>query len=206
MRNTPLTSTPVPDSTDVADVPTHLYNALVALEKFGVIRCTSSTRPSTPVAGMTIYETDTKFLLEWNSTASAWQKPWNSEWGIVYSGVPSSITYNTGAGVSSSFVWPCVAGRKYRITVAGEFQAGNPVNQAAIDSVHIRTGVSTDVIAPFFRKMRALANEQFMSRGSSLFTGVSTGNLTWYLYAIGNLDTQARVFQPFEVFIEDIGI
>lgn len=40
-----------------------------------VIRCTSSTRPTSPSSGQLIYETDTDKLLRWHSGASLWFTP-----------------------------------------------------------------------------------------------------------------------------------
>ena len=44
-------------------------------DNIGAIICTSSTRPSTPYAGMHIFETDTGFSLVWRADLSAWAIP-----------------------------------------------------------------------------------------------------------------------------------
>lgn len=68
MRTTPLTSTPVPDADDVADVPTHLNGAITKVERYVIVPCTSTTRPSSPHTGMTIYETNTNRHMTWNGS------------------------------------------------------------------------------------------------------------------------------------------
>jgi hypothetical protein len=67
MRNTPLAAIPVPDSTDVADVPTHLHNAVAEAEKhFNLVFASSTARDAafvtasvTPVDGLKCYLSDT---------------------------------------------------------------------------------------------------------------------------------------------------
>ena len=45
------------------------------LAKQAVIGCTSTTRPSSPPEGMTIYETDTDRLLTYTTATTGWQPP-----------------------------------------------------------------------------------------------------------------------------------
>jgi hypothetical protein len=54
----------VPGVLTSSDVNTYLMRQ-------AVITCTASTRPASPVEGMTIYETDTDFYLTWSG--SAWE-------------------------------------------------------------------------------------------------------------------------------------
>lgn len=73
----------------------------------GVITCTSTTRPSSPWQGMTIYETDTRKVLEYQTATTTWTPPWNSPWGYVgavtgtaQTGIGASVTDLTGLSVS----------------------------------------------------------------------------------------------------------
>lgn len=47
------------------------------------IVCTSSTYPTSPTAGMLIYETDTNKFLQYTTSTTGWQPPWNTPWGEI---------------------------------------------------------------------------------------------------------------------------
>lgn len=73
-----------------------------------VIVCTSTTRPSSPVEGMTIYETDTDKLLIYTTATTTWKAPWNLPWGYIdqagnsgdQTGIGTSFTDVTGCSVT----------------------------------------------------------------------------------------------------------
>lgn len=67
--NSPLIEIPLPSASDPANVPSDLQNAFYKMEKYGIITCTSTTRPSSPHSGMTIYETDTRKVYMYVGTA-----------------------------------------------------------------------------------------------------------------------------------------
>ena len=96
------------------------------LMKQAVIVCTASTRPSSPVEGMAVYETDTDKLLIYTTATTTWQPPWNLPWGYITSNssgtVQSGITAVTDLN-GSSVTWTPVAGRRYRITMSGGISA-----------------------------------------------------------------------------------
>lgn len=89
------------------------------LAKQSVIVCTSTTRPSSPPEGMTIYETDTDRLLVYTTSTTGWTQPWNMPWGRLNS---STGTATTNIGTSYvdvnglSVSWDAVQNRRYRIT------------------------------------------------------------------------------------------
>lgn len=59
-----------------------------------VITCTSSTRPSSPVEGMTIYETDTDRTMQYSGAAwLTFHEPWTS-----YTPTTAAFNLSTGAG------------------------------------------------------------------------------------------------------------
>ena len=87
MHNSPLLDLPLPDSSDVPDVPTHLANIVTPLEERAIIPCTSATRP-TPVLGMTVFETDTKLTRVYDGTR--WILPGV---GVCTSGTRPGQTY-----------------------------------------------------------------------------------------------------------------
>lgn len=99
--------------------------------------CTSSTRPSSPYTGQTIYETDTGYLRVWDGPAwdylSQSLDSWNMPRGLVTttSGGTNSLGYRTtvtnqtvnqGATAdltNSSMTFTAVSGRLYRYAVNG---------------------------------------------------------------------------------------
>ena len=73
--------------------------------------CTSTTRPSAPYTGQTIYETDTNLLRVW--TGSAWASPkFDGPLGVVTSGTTRNVPfafsggYVYGGHVSTTITYP----------------------------------------------------------------------------------------------------
>lgn len=97
---------------------THLNTYLM---KQANIICTSGTRPSDPVDGMSIYETDTRIALRYSTTAAAWiQDPPRSVEATEASTITmSSETYSAG---SPACTVTFTTGRSGRVTV---FLSGN---------------------------------------------------------------------------------
>jgi len=89
-----------------------------------VIRCTSSTRPTSPapMAGMTIYETDTHELLQYTTVTTGWKRPWMWPWGHVASWIDNGAVGSIGPYGTATTDFPsatvtfnAVANRLYRI-------------------------------------------------------------------------------------------
>lgn len=91
------------------------------LAKQAVIVCTSGSRPSPAVVGMTIYETDTARMLVYAAATATWQPPWNMPWGVVgYStltAASSTVSAMTDSGLSVT--WTAVANRRYNLRFQG---------------------------------------------------------------------------------------
>lgn len=96
--------------------------------------CTSVTRPSQPVFGEMIYETDTDKLLIYHNDTVEWQPPWNLPWGVVYEAASSTRFNNvtTASDIHSNLAhtFTAVAGRRYRISghVYLDFRPASPAN------------------------------------------------------------------------------
>ena len=94
--------------------------------------CTSTTRPTAPYEGQTIYETDTDKVLVW--TGSAWYANWNLPWGYV-DGVggtaTTAIVATTPLAVLSKSI-TITTGRKYRISGSLGFQPSANSGQNAL--------------------------------------------------------------------------
>lgn len=78
-----------PTKSDGQTLPAADWNTVVDQS---IIECTSTTRPSSPHEGMTIYETDTDKFLTWNGVS--WTAEWNDPWGLCTP--PVSIDADTG--------------------------------------------------------------------------------------------------------------
>ena len=83
---------------------------------------TSSTRPSTggiPYAGQMIYETNTDKLMQYTTSTTGWNPPWNLPWGIValVEVTSSQSSINTITDLTSlTSTNTFVANRRIRIT------------------------------------------------------------------------------------------
>jgi hypothetical protein len=70
-HSTPLIGIQVPDLGDAAHVPAVMDTAFAKMERYGVVPCLSSARPTSPHIGMTIYETNTGVRRVW--TGAVWK-------------------------------------------------------------------------------------------------------------------------------------
>ena len=109
------------------------------LMKQAVIVCTSSTRPSSPVEGMAIYETDTDKLLTYTTATTTWVAPYNLPWGYMTSA--SSASAQTGISsvtdiTGTSVTWTALATRRYKVTMSGAVYgdtAGDSIGVQIVD-------------------------------------------------------------------------
>lgn len=97
--------------------------------------CTSSTRPSSPLDGWEIYETDTKNTLVYDSTLG-WIAPWNTAWGrVAFASISSDqtpiTTVTDATGYSITFT--AVAGRRYKLSSYGLFSTTTADNVVRLD-------------------------------------------------------------------------
>ena len=135
----------------------------------GVHVCTSTTRPAGASLddGDTIFETDTKELLQYYSAAGVWRRPWNMPWGIVGSGTATAnqggiglVTDLTGLSVT----WTAVANRRYR----------------AIWHCEVATGVAGDLVIIYLTDAANVAIARSVATIPSLTSG------TGYIQADGS--------------------
>lgn len=85
--------------------------------------CTSATRPSSPVKGDVIFETDTGDLLTYYGVTTGWNPPWNQPWGYI----THSVKIANQAGITTvtdisdmSISVPQILNRRYKYTINGE--------------------------------------------------------------------------------------
>jgi hypothetical protein len=105
--------------------------------------CTSTTRPTAPYEGQTIYETDTDKVLVWNG--SAWYPNWNLPWGIVDEVSTATTHYSTTtiadiSGLSINFT--AVANRYYEY----KFHCANALSTTT-GAVRVRLDFDLDGVA-----------------------------------------------------------
>ena len=94
--------------------------------------CTSSTRPTAPYEGQTVYETDTDKVLVWNGTA--WYPNWNLPWGVAGD---TGATATTGFAANTplkvlTLTATIYAGRKYQIQGKIAVQASSAATANAL--------------------------------------------------------------------------
>ena len=112
---------------DAATLPAADLNTY--LMKQAVIVCTSGTRPSSPVEGMTVYETDTDKLLIYTTATTTWVPPYNLPWGYMTSA--SSATAQTGISsvtdiTGTTVTWTALATRRYKVVMSGAVYGTTP--------------------------------------------------------------------------------
>lgn len=105
MGTTTPDALPYPEQNDEVDVPTDLSELAVAVQAalHRATICTSSTRPSSPTDGLTIWETDTKLLKVYDLVTTSWVGVGSPGTGGGGGGDPASgggRWYATGAGQS----------------------------------------------------------------------------------------------------------
>lgn len=129
---------------DLANLASDLDTDVGNVAKTGTIVCTSVTRPSSPVAGQKIWQTDTSSEMVW--TGSAWRRTGVFDVETIGNGV---ITEGTSVAVSSTsfiagspvcgltFVAP-PSGAVY-VTVSGTISCASNGNEISL-SWELRTG------------------------------------------------------------------
>jgi hypothetical protein len=174
------------------------------LAKQAVVVCTSTTRPTSPPEGMTIYETDTDKVLVYTTATTGWQPPWNMPWGWVASATSSTATTSISSSYSDlsslTVTWTAVANRRYKVTGYSDISS----TAASIARLAI-TDSSNGIKA---QAQQALAaNDVAAQTVFELFTGTS-GSTTRKLRGLvtaGTGATQSNVYGPHMILVEDLG-
>lgn len=163
----------------------------------GTIICTSSTRPSAPFEGQTIYETDTKKKLTYNGTT------WYSEGLQFEASTTTATTFGarqdvTGMTTGSSFT--AVSGRRYKATYYCSQLAGQAGERANVSLV---VGAST--VQNVYSSLSQYGVAVCMV-GTFTASGVTTVKVTAARDVGTNTPTlYADTTSPMKLIIEDIG-
>lgn len=112
----------------------------------GVFLCTSSTRPSSPVVGMTIYESDTGRTLSYTSAAVGWSLPWGMPWGFIGESEKNADQLGIGTTVTDvtdlSVTFTSPGNRRYRIHAHVAYDQSTAAGRSTI---HLANGANVDL-------------------------------------------------------------
>lgn len=115
---------------------------------------TSSTRPSSPVAGQLIWETDTQRVRVWNATTSLWQLVSGAQGvsatgtGIIGTTSPSTITITYATENYDTDNFFTAGGSVFTIPEAGTYAITTRLTQTAGNTFVAGFGSYGNVIAP----------------------------------------------------------
>ncbi len=125
-------------------------------------------------------------------------------WGYVTDAAPANFTFTTTTGSSATFTWRESANRRYRVTVAAEYQNGTATGSVA--TLTVATSTNTTVSGgAVLRWTPDAANRQ--NRAAGVFTYTSAGDNinTWKVRAVSSLSSATQTIASPVVLIEDIG-
>lgn len=131
-------------------------------------------------------------------------RPFNVAWGRVFSTTSiGSFTFTNTIGNSSTYTWQSVAGRRYEVSVAAEFQSAGSTPHVA--TVSVRTSANADVNANVLRFTSRNAGDQFRSGASFILTPGTTGDVVHKLSAVSSASTSTQTITSIAVIIKDVG-
>jgi hypothetical protein len=145
----------------------------------GVIICTSTTRPSVNLyKGMTIYETDTNRLMEYQTATTGWTPPWNLAWGkIAFNSRQTSVS----SGAVLQITPPFVANRIYRFSYSGLLFNGTGSTQYPIVGIADFLGNNRFEDWPAGPTAGLGAGAYCTSNGTLVYPSTASGSLAWNL-------------------------
>lgn len=176
------------------------------LAKQAVVVCTSTTRPSSPPEGMTIYETDTDKLLSYTTSTTGWVPPWNMPWGTLAAVSTTTATTSIGTSLTllgglTSTLTP-TANRRLKISWLANMSTADTAARAK--AVALTDGSGTQLQSWY---VSTDANLSYTGQGVHYMN--STGSsMTWQVRANISANTCATNFtstSPGILVVEDIG-
>jgi hypothetical protein len=131
-------------------------------------------------------------------------RPWNSAWGTVFATTSlSSFTFTTSAGESSTFTWRAVAGRRYNVSVAAQFQSAGTTPQVA--SVSVKTSAGAEIVGNLLQWSSRNSGEQFRSGATFSRTPNVNADQVWKLSAVSTASASTQTIAAIVVTINDVG-
>ena len=170
--------------------------------------CTSSTRPSSPIVGQTIYETDTGMFMVYYGATTLWQPPWGQPWGYVAETTTppttvQTISVFTSTKITGTDTASCTlrSDRRYRLTAFAHY-AHNTTSSYTYLRAYTSTGVG---LGPAWTQVMDVSTRQIVMWVTS-FSGTSfTGTLQLNAQQLaGSLDVNLASYGA-RLLVEDIG-
>lgn len=169
--------------------------------------CTTATRPSNPVVGQRIWDTDLDQELMYYGATSTWMKPWDSGWGVI-----DDITSAVDVTISTSTITVLSTAsktlrndRKYKITWNGTCLSFAAASTMTVTFSFWRGTAASVVSLPL--QLIGVTDQQMVG-GSFTYTPASTATSVWNIRAINTLAsgcTFKNASAPGVLTIEDIG-
>lgn len=171
-----------------------------------VIICTSSTRPASPVAGMTIFETDTYKTLQYTTATTGWQLPWSQPWGeMAFAQVTAAQTgLSTTVDLTGlSVTFTAVANRKIITTLwIGQWQN---ITTAGQSSMWIADGANNPKAIASFQTDAVPTMAQLIAQARETTTAGSITRKGRGSATAGTISITGSATQPNFILIEDLG-
>jgi hypothetical protein len=131
-------------------------------------------------------------------------RPWNAAWGQVFNTTAlAGFTFTTSAGNSSTFTWKSVAGRRYIVAVAAQFQSNGTTPHIA--SVSVRTSADAEVAGNLLQWSSRNGGEQFRAGATFSRTPNVTADQVWKLSAQSTASTSTQTIGGIVIVITDVG-
>ena len=176
-----------------------------------VIAAQSTDRPTSPQVGMTIYETDTKRLMVYNTT-TGWTQPWNMPWGVVTAtaggtsgyGYCRITTAQNGIGgtvdvTNATVTFTAIAGRLYRVTASADLIQAATASEGQIQ-------LMVDGVAQATGRIAINANDKFANIATVLTLSAGSHTLKLQASAVGGtMNIVGIAAAPTVLSVEDIG-
>ena len=168
--------------------------------------CTSTTRPSAPYVGQTIYESDTGSFLVYYGATTGWKPPWSQPWGsISYASTPSNVSVKNGNILTSTI--SVLNNRRYRIHGHCNAFYSTSVNDVAGFSIVVGGAVIQQTMVAATVASYAAYGVEVVGYHTATATNVALGcNLyNVSIVGVGTHSFQASATFPISIAVEDIG-
>ena len=130
-------------------------------------------------------------------------KPVNTAWGRVAGLAPANFTFSTSIGDSATLTFSQVAGRRYRVTVSGEYVSAS--SNPTVATVLVRTSADAVVDAVVLRWTSRNASDQHRASGVFTYNPPTSGSVTWKMSAVLSLAAGTPSIVEPMLLVEDMG-
>ena len=174
----------------------------------GLISCTSTTRPDSPVVGQNIYETDTGDHLVYYGSTTGWTPPWGMPWGYLAQTVtPPTTTQAVSVFTSTKITGTDTASvvlrstRRYRVTATAYYDHQTTAGYCYLTA---KTSAGTNLGEDWVQVMAV--GERIPVVWVAYFSGVSfTGTLQLNFQQLNGTTTINLAGYGARMLVEDTG-